>query len=197
MSKSTCSFDGCVNASRARGWCWPHYKQWHRGEEQRPVGYRKPPEERFWSKFKVAANGCWEWQDSLSLGYGHISLLVDGESSRAPAHRFSYELAYGPIPDGADIDHICHNRACVNPEHLRAASRKQNAEHRLGAQINSKTGVRGVYFERKGRKYIAIVNHHGKRHYVGSFHDLEEASSAVRAKRLELFTHNDEDRKAA
>lgn len=46
------------------------------------------------------------------------------------AHRFSYELAYGPIPDGYDVHHTCHTRHCVFPEHLRAVTRSQNLKER-------------------------------------------------------------------
>lgn len=193
MPNLTCSYNECDNPSRARGWCWPHYKQWHRGEDLHPVGWKKSPEQRFWEKVKKS-DGCWEWQDSLSLGYGHISTRP---GTKVPAHRFSYELANGPIPDGLFVDHICHNPACVRPEHLRAVTPKQNTEHRAGPQVNSKTGVRGVYIETATQKFIAVVNHNSKRHYVGSFHTLEEAAEAALAKRLELFTHNNVDRAAA
>lgn len=193
MSNSTCSFDGCDNASRARGWCWPHYKQWHRGEELRPVGYRKPAEERFWA-FVQKSEGCWEWTGAKSsLGYS----LFQGPTGSKTAYRFAYELAYGPVAEGLHIDHVCHNTSCVNPAHLRAVTQKQNAEHRAGPQVNSKTGVRGVYFEKQSQRYVAIVNSHGKRHYVGSFLDLNAAADAARAKRNELFTHNDLDREAS
>jgi hypothetical protein len=154
---------------------------------------RKTPEERFW-KYVRKTDSCWDWSGAkTAFGYS----LFNVDSKNVSAHRFSYELAKGPIPAGADIDHICHNTSCVNPEHLRAASRKQNTEHRKGAQVNSKTGVRGVYFEKQSNSYIAIVNHNSKRHYVGSFQELDKAAEAVKAKRLELFTHNDLDRKVA
>lgn len=190
MSNATCSIEGCATPARARGWCRMHYQRWHRfGITDKKLG---PGEERFWEKVQKL-DKCWWWTGALSFGYGTIS--VDGV--RRPAHRYSYELANGPIPEGMDIDHICHNPACVRPEHLRVATRKQNAENRRGAQVNSGTGVRGVSLEARSGKYIAIVNSAGKRYYLGTFDSIALAEAAVIAKRNELFTHNTQDRKAA
>jgi len=112
------------------------------------------------------------------------------------AHRISYELANGPIPDGMQVDHICLNPACVKPEHLRLATQKQNNEHRAGLPITNTSGVRGVSRGWRG-KWRASVGHYGGRHYLGHFATMQEAEAAVIAKRLELFTHNDLDRKAS
>lgn len=101
-----------------------------------------------------------------------------------------------PIPDGMDIDHMCHVRECVNPSHLRACTRKQNLENRAGADRDSKSGVRGVHWRKDIRKWNAKVRHNSRDYYVGVFQSLEEAEAAVIAKRNELFTHNDTDRAA-
>lgn len=78
----------------------------------------RPPEERFWEKVRKTDGGCWTWMASRSAaGYGTFNLGRRGEGY-ALAHRYSYELARGPIPDGLDLDHLCRNRACVNPDHL-------------------------------------------------------------------------------
>lgn len=79
--------------------------------------------ERFWSKFtRDAATGCWQWMAATSGGYGKVSV---GGSPRY-AHRVAYELLVGPIPDGLDIDHLCRNRACVNPAHMEPVPRSVN-----------------------------------------------------------------------
>jgi hypothetical protein len=113
------------------------------------------------------------------------------------AHRISYELAVGPIPEGLEVDHTCRNKGCVRPSHLRPATHKQNMENRGGAHANNASGVRGVSWHRTRRQWFARVRHNGETHFVGAFSDLELAKQAVTAKRIELFTHNDADRSAA
>jgi hypothetical protein len=144
----------------------------------------------FWSRVEKL-EGCWQWTGGInSHGYG--MLKVDGRSRGA--HRFSWELHNGPIPEGSLIDHICHNRSCVNPEHLRLATVKQNGENMKGAQSNSTTGVRGVTFDRSRGTFRAEVTHHRKRYDAGRHSTLAQAEAAVIAKRKELFTHNTLDR---
>jgi hypothetical protein len=68
-------------------------------------------------------SGCWEWQAFRDQdGYG--TFWLNGENRRA--HRASYELFVGPIPDAATLDHLCRNRSCVNPEHLEPVSIGEN-----------------------------------------------------------------------
>lgn len=152
--------------------------------------------ERFESKV-VRTGGCWEWVGAkTTAGYGHLR-VGNGIRKTTYAHRVSYEIHHGPIPEGMHIDHACHNRACVNPAHLRLATVKQNNENLSGARTNSKTGVRGVFPGQRPNTWYARVGHNGTYHQLGTFTSLPEAEAAVTAKRNELFTHNDLDRKAA
>lgn len=149
--------------------------------------------ERFWEKVSKS-DGCWQWIGQINLdGYGKIK--SDGRLKSA--HRISYEMAKGPIEPGKLIDHACHNRSCVNPDHLRPVTQKQNLENQVSATRTSKSGVRGVFYYPSRKKYVGGVRHHKKLHHVGYFATIEEAERAVIAKRNELFTHNDADRRAA
>lgn len=83
-----------------------------------------PAEVRFAQKYRVdEETGCWVWTASLTpTGYSNFN---DGSGNRN-GHRFAYEHFVGPIPDGLTVDHLCRNRACVNPAHLEAVSMRTN-----------------------------------------------------------------------
>lgn len=144
---------------------------------------------RLWAKTEQSGN-CKLWTGyKTPKGYGKIN--ISGTIMRA--HRVAYEVAHGEIPPGIQIDHTCYAPACINPDHLRATTHKQNQENRRGAGRTNKSGVRGV--RRHGGRWIATVTHNRKGIYLGLFGTIAEAEAVVVAKRLELFTHNDADRR--
>lgn len=70
--------------------------------------------------------GCWLWLGGLDRdGYGAFTSMAHGKR-RVPAHRFSWTLANGPIPEGLVIDHLCRMPPCVNPAHLRVVTPRTN-----------------------------------------------------------------------
>ena len=144
---------------------------------------------RFWAKVEKTET-CWLWSAWLD-GHGYGRVRFNGKPT--PAHRLSYLIHVGEVPDGFMIDHICHNRRCVNPDHLRTVTNKQNGENRNGPQSNNKTGVLGVCTTRSG-KFAGRIRHQGKAIHCGTYLTVALAEAAVIAKRIELFTHNDMDR---
>lgn len=198
MTKPTCSIAGCSSPSRALRMCSMHYQR-SRVESGKTKRVGRRPEtveethQRFWSKVTKTGT-CWWWDGSKERSdYGHFSM----NSQDYIAHRIAYQFAVGSIPEGMQIDHTCHNRACVNPEHLRLATNKQNQENHLGAQSNSSSGVRGVTKARGSNRWYVAVGHNGVQHNGGYFDTIAEAEAAAIALRNKLFTHNDVDRKAA
>jgi hypothetical protein len=87
------------------------------------------PVVRFWRNVRKG-DLCWNWAGSIDVcGYGR---LWDGTRT-VRAHRFSYELLVGPIPEGLVLDHLCRNTRCVNPEHLEAVTHRDNLLRGFGA----------------------------------------------------------------
>lgn len=142
--------------------------------------------ERFWSKVDKGTN-CWLWSGFCDRdGYGRFKAFGRNHA----AHRWAFESANGPIPMGLVVDHRCHTPGCVNPEHLRLATNKQNGEHRAGAAKNNlSSGVRGV--TRKGNRWQAKVQHNGKAYYCGLHRTIAEAEAAAVSVRAKLFTFDD------
>lgn len=128
---------------------------------------------------------CRIWDGHLSDGYGRINIA----GQFLLVHRVSYEIVKGPIPAGMEIDHTCFNRACIAVDHLRVATRRENAAHLQGAPAYSLTGIRGVSVsDQCGRvRYRATVIRGGEKTHLGMYDTAEEAGLVAEAARLELF----------
>jgi HNH endonuclease len=156
--------------------------------------YTPEQEARFWSKVDKTGE-CWTWTAAISsVGYGAFWHSKQMQKS----HRVAYELANGPIGRGMHIDHICHNRRCVKPSHLREVTPKQNVENHAGkAQVTSKSGIRGVVWVKDCNKWGVYVSHNGKSRYYGVYESIADAEAVAIKTRNDLFSHNDRDRQAA
>ena len=145
-------------------------------------------EHRFWSKV-CKTEDCWTWKAACDpKGYGRF---FRGRGM-ALAHRVSWELAHGPIPEGMDIDHICHNHGCVRPEHLRPATRQDNAQYRRGAlNQGTSSGIRNVYWHKRAGKWMAQIKVDYRLVYLGLYESKEEAAAAAAEARRQHFTFAD------
>lgn len=83
--------------------------------------------ERFHEKWQLNGQGCWIWTASTAgKGYGQIK--KPGSREQIYAHRLSYLIHYGEIPDGLFVCHTCDNPKCVKPSHLFLGDSKQNMQ---------------------------------------------------------------------
>lgn len=188
-----CSMDGCDRPFLAKGYCSLHYERLRSGRpldaKTRIYGSR---DVRFWAKV-LKSGGCWEWTAGKNRGgYGVLGGNDDGPRL---AHRISCEIHHGPIPDGLVIDHKCHNRGCVNPDHLRAVTFAANVQNRSGATRSSRSGVRGVRRYRDTDRWVARGQMGGKYHHIGYFDSLEAAAEAVSSWRQEHMPYSEMDKK--
>jgi hypothetical protein len=95
----------------------------HNAMRRKPYLCRHDPVRRFWRKVNKTET-CWLWTAGKAYwGYGWF-----GVAHRTPvlAHRYSWELANGPVPEGLELDHLCRVTACVNPAHLEPVTHAEN-----------------------------------------------------------------------
>lgn len=117
------------------------------------------PLERLNKSIVVDDNNCWIWQGKFNRhGYGILKVMMaDNKSRPYAAHRFSYLVIRGNIPDELELDHLCRVISCVNPHHLEAVTRKVNNDRStsLSAQNSKKTHCkRGHEFTGENTKII-------------------------------------------
>jgi hypothetical protein len=94
-------------------------------------------QQRFWSKVALPnEQGCMLWTGYItSQGYGRLSV----RRRMMLAHRVSYELTFGLIPDGLPLDHLCRTPACVAPLHLEPVTQRENTLRGVGpAAVNAR-----------------------------------------------------------
>jgi hypothetical protein len=135
QQNSVCSLETCSEPVKTKGLCKLHYqRQWRTGS----VSVSRPclhlsAHEKFWHYVnKDAPNGCWLWTGFKDKdGYGKMRV----GKLNVRAHRISYELVNGPIPEGQLILHNneCNNPSCVNPSHLRTGDHDENMQDRIDA----------------------------------------------------------------
>jgi hypothetical protein len=154
MEQGTCTIgDGeCSKTGKlTRGWCQKHYQRWQRtGSYQTVTIIQGNDNIRFWSKVdKRGPDECWPWTGPVGK-QGYAQFSVGGKTVKA--HRWSYENSVEPIPEGLDVDHLCHkageclevdanclHRRCMNPAHLKPKPHRDNVLRGNGtAAVNAR-----------------------------------------------------------
>lgn len=120
-----------------------------------------------------------------ALSTGYVRPMVDGQ--RYLAHRLIWFYMTGEWPP-SQVDHKDRERTNNRWSNLRLATKKQNGENR-NAHKNSKTGFRGVLFDKKSGRYRATIFHSGVRYFQGSHDTIIDAVAARLGAERELFTH--------
>ena len=125
--KRVCSVDGCNGAYEAKGLCGKHYKRLKtHGSPEENSRTHAPLDDRFW-RYVEKTDDCWMWVGGSKSQNGYGMIQIDGKrSSKVLAHRLSYEIHKGVIPDGMVVMHNCDNPSCVNPDHLSLGTQSQN-----------------------------------------------------------------------
>ena len=120
-----CTIPDCKKPVKARRWCSCHYERFRKyGDPEVTLTPQRglSASERFWRMVQKTET-CWLWVGWRDKdGYGLFTPI----HKHVRSHRFAYEEANGPIPDGLQIDHLCRNPPCVRPSHMEVVTAQTN-----------------------------------------------------------------------
>lgn len=186
MSNRTCSLEGCERPHAARGMCKSHYSA------ARARGLPKlslDPTDRL-NRNSENVGDCREWvKQKDAKGYGRMHF----EGRTMLAHRVAYTVLVGEIPEGMSVDHICGNPPCINPDHLRLATDRENRHNWVAVRSNA-TGHRGVTFRADCRlQFEATVMANRERYPLGRYATADEAGRMAKIGRYILHRRSVKD----
>jgi predicted XRE-type DNA-binding protein len=144
--------------------------------------------QRFWSKVTLAPKECcWEWTGcKLNNGYGQFRL----NNRRLPAHRVSYTLTKGEIPEGLMVRHTCDNRLCCNPDHLILGTHADNMADMTERKRQAKGEDNGKS-KLTDKQVMEIYNSPLKQVEIAKLYNITQtAVSKIKCKKIWKHIHN-------
>lgn len=147
----TCETPNCDRRARPCGLC-----DLHKARFQKHGSTAEPHIRKIAFTHVEYTADCWNWKRSKdNHGYGRIGV----HNKVLLAHRVVYELLVGPIPDGLELDHLCRNPSCVNPDHLEPVMHVENVRRGDAAQLGDRckyghdlNNPDNVYTHTRGRR---------------------------------------------
>lgn len=131
---------------------------------------------------------CLRWSNGKEAGYVEVRgySRINSKGKLYLCHRLVWELFNGPLLEGQNIDHIDGNPKNNRIENLRICNQTQNRANSIKQRRNT-TGIKGVSFHKRDRKFCANIGFMGKSIYIGSYDTIEEAESAYLTRAKDLF----------
>lgn len=118
--------DICGTKQLAKGLCYEHY---HAARRKTDIRQGLTAQERILRRIEIdTETGCWNWPGAKRGLYGYGNIYEDGKVMAT--HRVMYRDMVGPLLDGHEIDHLCNNTGCCNPDHLEQVTREENMKRK-------------------------------------------------------------------